>query len=237
MLLTHRMRPLALACALGLGLTAQDAEMEERLFLSGERAYTTRAYAEAFETWSQLLQAAPKSPFAAQALLRMARHRLEAEKKPDEAMALLDRLKAEHLQAPCAAEGLLLRGRILASRSRKPQDLREAVAEFNRVLDLFPDHPAVQNARYQLGLGLPDAGPVGPCPAELRRGHAPGPRLAGRAPGPVPGSGSARHRGRSARLPEAPAGQSGTAIPRPRKRPKPPGGWPSGPSSGSRNRR
>jgi TolA-binding protein len=146
------MRSLALLAALALSLTAQDSELPERLFLSGERAYATKSYPEAFETWGQLLQAAPKSPFAAEALLRMARHHLEVDKKPDEALPLLDRLKAEHIKTPFAADGLLLRGRILAARSRKPQDLKEAMAEFNRVLDLFPDHEAVQNARYQLGL-------------------------------------------------------------------------------------
>ena len=146
------MRPLSLACTLSLALAAQDGEMEERLFLSGERAYATRSFPEAFDTWTQLLQASPGSVFSAQALLRMARHRLEVDRNPDEAMRFLDRLKADHLKTPYAAEGLLLRGTTLASRARRTQELREAMAEFNRVLDLFPDHPAVQSARYQLGL-------------------------------------------------------------------------------------
>jgi TolA-binding protein len=148
------MRSLTLFCALSLPQLAQDIDLAERLFLSGERAYATRSYPEAFETWGQLLQASPKSVFAAEALLRMARHRLEVERKPEEALLLLDRLKTDHIKTPFAAEGLLLRGRILAARSRKPQDLKEAMAEFNRVLDLFPDHEAVQMAHYQLGLAF-----------------------------------------------------------------------------------
>jgi TolA-binding protein len=146
------MRSLPLAFTITLALAAQDGEMAEKLFLSGERAYATRSYAEAFDTWGQLLQSSPKSPFAAEALLRMARHRLQVDKKPDEALLLLERLKTDHIKTPFAAEGLLLRGTILASRSHRPQELKEAIAEFNRVLDLFPDHEAVQNARYQLGL-------------------------------------------------------------------------------------
>jgi len=139
---------LALAMALG----AQEGDLAERLFRSGERAYTTKSYPEAFETWNQLLQSSPKSPFAAEALLRMARHRLEVEGKPDEALPLLERIKVEHIKTPFAAEAMLMRGMILASRSHKPQELKEAVAEFNRVLDLFPDHPSVLDARLQLGL-------------------------------------------------------------------------------------
>jgi len=155
------MRSLTLFCALSLPHMAQDGELAERLFLSGERAYATRSFAEAFDTWNQLLQASPKSTFAAEALLRMARHRLDVDRRPDEAMLLLERLKTDHIKTPFAAEGLLLRGRILASRSRRPQDLKEAIAEFNRVLDLFPDHEAVQNAHFQLGLAFRTQGQWG----------------------------------------------------------------------------
>ena len=155
------MRPLPLLCILSLALPAQESDMEERLLLSGERAYAAKSYAEAFGTWNQLLQASPQSPFAAEALLRMARHRVQVDKKPEEAMPLLDRLKAEHIKTPFAAEGLLLRGMVLAARSRRPQDMKEAIAEFNRVIDLFPDHEAVQNARYQLGLAYRAQGQCG----------------------------------------------------------------------------
>lgn len=146
------MRPLPLMLTLAVSLGAQEGDLSERLFRSGERAYSAKAYPEAFETWNQLLQSSPKSPFAAEALLRMARHRLDVENKPEEALPLLERVKAEHIKTPFAAEAMLLRGTILASRSHKAQELKEAVAEFNRVLDLFPDHPAVLDARLQLGL-------------------------------------------------------------------------------------
>ena len=148
------MRSLSLVFTLTLALGAQDEDMAERLFQSGERAYTTKSYPEAFETWNQLLQSSPKSPFAAQALLRMARHYVEVDNKPGDALPLLDRLKADHIKTPFAAEGMLLRGTILAAQAHKPQELKEAMAEFNRVLDLFPDHAAVQEARYQLGLAF-----------------------------------------------------------------------------------
>lgn len=137
---------------LALPLAGQEADLAERLFRSGERAYGARSHAEALETWNQLLQQSPASPFAAQALLRMARHFAEAEGKPEAALPLLDRVKAEHMSTPWAAEALLMRGRILASRAAKPAELREAVAEFHRLVDLFPDHPAVPEARLQLGL-------------------------------------------------------------------------------------
>lgn len=137
---------------LALALPAQDMDLAERLFRSGERAYGARSHAEALDTWNQLLQQAPASPFAAQALLRMARHFAETEGKPDAALPLLDRIKAGHMTTPWAAEALLMRGRILAARAVKPADLREAVAEFHRMIDLFPDHAAVPEARLQLGL-------------------------------------------------------------------------------------
>lgn len=137
---------------LSLALQGQEPDLAERLFRSGERAYGARSHAEALDTWNQLLQQAPASPFAAQALLRMARHFAETERKPEAALPLLDRIKAEHMASPWAAEALLLRGRLLAARASKPADLREAVAEFHRMVDLFPDHAAVPEARLQLGL-------------------------------------------------------------------------------------
>ena len=147
-----RMRSASLVLAVFLTLGAQDGDMAERLFRSGERAYAAKSYSEALETWGQLLQQAPQSTFAAQALLRMANHQLDQEHKPEAALPLLDKVKAEHMKTAWAADAMLLRGQILAAQARKPQDLREAVGEFNRVVDLFPDHPALQTARYHLGL-------------------------------------------------------------------------------------
>lgn len=135
-------------------LLAQDADISEKLYLSGERAYHARSYSEAFETWGQLLQTAPKSHFAAQALIRMARYQIEVDKKPDLALPFLERLKTEHIKSPLAAEAMLLRGEILAQRAKKPSDMKEAIAEFNRVVDLFSDNPAVAGAHYQLGLAF-----------------------------------------------------------------------------------
>jgi TolA-binding protein len=145
------MRCSALALAIVPALVAQDTDLPERLFRSGERAYATRAYPEALETWNQLIQQAPKSPFAAHALMNLARHQVEVEHKPEAALPLLERIKSEHLKSPWAAEAMLLRGQLLAARCRDPQELKEAQGEFNRVVDLFPDHPCVLQARYELG--------------------------------------------------------------------------------------
>lgn len=132
-------------------LQAQDADLAERLFRSGERAYATKAYAEALETWGQLLTQAPKSPQAPMVLLRMARHKLEVEKQPDAALPLLDKVKSDHLQSPAAREAMLLKGQILLQRARRPQDLRDILGEFNRLIDLFPDTPEAAEAHFHLG--------------------------------------------------------------------------------------
>nr|WP_320133038.1 tetratricopeptide repeat protein [uncultured Holophaga sp.] len=142
--------------ALLLGVTplgAQGgADLAERLFRSGERAYSAQSYAEALETWNQLIQQAPESPFAAEALLREARYHAQVEHRPELALPLLDSLRKDHLDSPAAPDGLLLRGEILAARSQGPEGLKEAIAEFHRVSDLFPDHPAALAAQLDLGL-------------------------------------------------------------------------------------
>ena len=153
-----RLRLLASALLAPVILAAQDSDLAEKMFRSGERAYAGKAYGEAFETWNQLIKAAPGGDFAAMALLRMARHQWEVDKKPEAALPILDRVKSEHLKDGFAAEAMLQRGTLLATLARKPADLREPIAEFNRVLDLYPDHPAVAETRYQLGLAWRDQG-------------------------------------------------------------------------------
>ncbi|NTW86124.1 MAG: outer membrane protein assembly factor BamD [Holophagaceae bacterium] len=155
--------PAALICVMPVlaQAPAPDAGLAERLYRSGDRAYSDKAYKEALETWTQLLQAAPGSAFAPQALLRLARHQVEIEQKPDAAMPYLDRLRSEFIKSPEAAEGLLLRGVLLARQARRPADLKDAMAEFNRVLDFFPDSAACAEARLQLGRAWRDQGQPG----------------------------------------------------------------------------
>lgn len=139
----------------------QDVDLPERLFGSGERAYAAKSYSEALDTWKQLLQLSPRSPQAAWALLRMAHHHASVEHRPEVALPLLDQLRKDHLGSPAAPEGLLLRGMLLAQAAKRPQDLREAMAEFNRVADLFPQSPEALVAKTQLGQAFLDQGQPG----------------------------------------------------------------------------
>ncbi len=151
----------ALCCAMSVPALGQDAELAERLFRSGERAYSAGSVKEALESWEQLLLSEPKSPLAPQALLKLARHQLEAERKLDVAIPYLDRLRTEFIKFPEAAEGFLLKGIILAKQARRPADLKDAMGEFNRVLDLFPDAPTCGEAQLHLGRALRDQGRLG----------------------------------------------------------------------------
>ena len=152
--------PVALLCVLPALAQTQppDGDLAERLYRSGERAYASKAYKEALDTWGQLLQTSPRSEFAPVVLLRLARHQVEIEHKPDAAMAYLDRLRTDYIQSPEAAEGLLLRGVLLQKRARRPAELKDAMAEFNRVIDLFPDDTCCAEARLQLGRAWRDQG-------------------------------------------------------------------------------
>jgi TolA-binding protein len=154
---------LALLCALPAvaQVQPQDGDLAERLYRSGERAYTAKAYKEALDTWGQLLQTSPRSEFAPLVLLRLAQHQVEIEHKPEAAMPFLDRLRSDYIKSPEAADGMLLRGILLAKQARRPSELKDAVAEFNRVLDFFPDAPACGEARLNLGRAWRDQGQWG----------------------------------------------------------------------------
>ncbi len=155
--------PAALLCALpGLAQApAQDGELAARLYRSGERAYASKAYKEALETWAQLLQGSPQSEFAPKVLLRLAQYHVDIERKPEAAMPYLERLRRDHIKSPEAADGLLLRGILQARQARRPLELKDAMADFNRVLDLFPDAGACAEARLQLGRAWRDQGQWG----------------------------------------------------------------------------
>ncbi|MFN7958655.1 MAG: tetratricopeptide repeat protein [Holophagaceae bacterium] len=159
--------PAALLCAVPVlaqapaPAPAPESELAERLYRSGERAYASKAYKEALDTWAQLLQTNPRSEFAPKVLLRLAHHQVDIERKPETALPLLDRLRGEYIKSPEAADGLLLRGILLARQARRPADLKDAVADFNRVLDLFPDAEACAEARLQLGRAWRDQGQWG----------------------------------------------------------------------------
>jgi TolA-binding protein len=155
--------PAALLCVLPVLAQTQppDGDLAERLYRSGERAYATKAYKEALDTWGQLLQTNPRSEFAPVVLLRLARHQVEIERKPDAAMPYLDRLRNDYIKSPEAAEGLLLRGVLLKRQARRPAELKDAMAEFNRVIDLFPNDPACAEACLHLGEAWRDQGQWG----------------------------------------------------------------------------
>jgi len=152
--------PAALLCVLPALAQTQppDGDLAERLYRSGERAYATKAYKEALDTWGQLLQTNPQSEFAPVVLLRLARHQVEIEHKPDAAMPYLDRLRNDYIKSPEAADGLLLRGVLLKRQARRPAELKDAMAEFNRVIDLFPNDPACAEACLHLGQAWRDQG-------------------------------------------------------------------------------
>lgn len=154
-----RLRPLStLVCALPLLAQAPEAGLAERLYLSGDRAYARQAYKEALDTWEQLLQSQPKSPFVPRILLRLAHHAVDVEHKPDAAMPRLERIRDEFIKSPEAPDALLLRGTLLAQQARRPAELKDATAEFHRVLDIFPEAPACAEARLRLGRALRDQG-------------------------------------------------------------------------------
>ena len=150
--------PAALVCLLPALVQGQPSDLAERLFQSGERAYAAQSYKEALDTWGQLLQSAPASEFAPRVLLALARHQVNVEHKPEAAMPYLDRLKSEYIRTAEAADGLLLRGTLLAQQARRPLDLKDAMAEFNRVIDLFPESPAVAESHFNLGRAWRDQG-------------------------------------------------------------------------------
>ena len=225
-LITPGMRCLVLALAVVPALCAQDPGLAERLFRSGERAYAAHSYNEAIETWNQLIRQAPGSPFAAHALMDLARHQADVEKRPDAALPLLEKIKADHLGTPWAAEAMLLRGQHPGGPRPDPGRSGRGPGRFRPGGGPVPRPPRGPGGSVRAGAVLPPPGPVGAGPAELHRGGEAGPRFRGRPEIPAAGGRDARSHGRHHRLP---AHAAVPAQPPPRH-----GRKPGKPSGGSR---
>jgi TolA-binding protein len=141
------------AVALGASLVAQssDEDVARRQLESGRAFMRQGNYTEALKDFRAVADTHASSSVADDALLEIAKYYFEiAEDYPAAATAVDDILK-KYATSNSAPDAYVLAGRLALARSHQQADLDAALANFDRVIRLFPASSAVPNALELLG--------------------------------------------------------------------------------------
>jgi tetratricopeptide (TPR) repeat protein len=139
--------------ALGTSLVAQttDEDVARRQLESGRAFLRQGNYTEALKDFRAVADTHASSSVADAALLEIAKYYFDvAEDYPSASTAVDDILK-KYATSHSAPDAYVLAGRLALARSHQPADLDAAVANFDRVIRLFPASTAVPSALELLG--------------------------------------------------------------------------------------
>jgi tetratricopeptide (TPR) repeat protein len=139
--------------ALGASLVAQssDEDVARRQLESGRAFMRQGNYTEALKDFRAVADTHASSSVADAALLEIAKYYFAiAEDYPAASTAVDDILK-KYATSHSAPDAYVLAGRLALARSHQPADLDAAVANFDRVIRLFPASSAVPDALELLG--------------------------------------------------------------------------------------
>jgi TolA-binding protein len=110
-----------------------------------------RNYAEALNDFQKVLELYPTSPVADDALLDIATYQLEVAGDAKGAEASVDRLLKSYAESDSAPMGQVLKGRVALAAGVTPDQVKTAIASFDRVSSLYPGTTAVPAAIYYSG--------------------------------------------------------------------------------------
>jgi outer membrane protein assembly factor BamD (BamD/ComL family) len=142
---------LALA-ALPLAQTpASNEEIARRQLESGRSFMRQGSHAEAIRDFRAVADRYGTTASADDALLELARYYLDQAGDTKEASAAVDVILAKYSTSNSAPDAYVLAGRLALGRSRRPEDLANALANFERVGRLFPSSDAVPQSLQLAG--------------------------------------------------------------------------------------
>ncbi|HUF49127.1 MAG TPA: tetratricopeptide repeat protein [Vicinamibacterales bacterium] len=127
--------------------TARQAANEEQVArrqLESGRAFLRQGnYLEALKDFRAVAETHASTSVADDALLEIARYFLDIAGDPVQAAAAVDALLRNYATSDSAPDGYVMAGRLALARSRQAADLDAALANFDRVIRLFPTSDAV----------------------------------------------------------------------------------------------
>jgi len=146
-----------------------DEEIARRQLESGRSFARQRNYAEALKDFRAVAETHASSSVADNALLEIARYYLDIVGDAKEAGAAVDTILKKYATSDSAPDAYLMAGRLALARSRQSADLDTALANFDRVLRLFPGSDAVPRSLHLSGETLWYAGRYEDALANLGR--------------------------------------------------------------------
>jgi len=132
--------------AAGSTILAQQAANEEvaRRQLESGRAFARQGnYTEALKDFRTVAETFATTSYADDALLEIARYYLDVAGDAAQAAEAVDAILRTYSTSDSAPDAYVMSGRLALARSRQGADLEAALANFDRVIRLFPDSPAV----------------------------------------------------------------------------------------------
>jgi len=146
-----------------------DEEIARRQLESGRSFARQRNYAEALKDFRAVAETHANSSVADNALLEIARYYLDIVGDSKEAGVAVDAILKRYPTSDSAPDAYLMAGRLALARSRQGPDLDTALANFDRVLRLFPGSDAVPRSLHLAGETLWHAGRYEDALANLGR--------------------------------------------------------------------
>jgi len=163
---------LGLVAAGSVGLAQQAAANEEvaRRQLESGRAFARQGnYAEALKDFRAVAETFATTSFADDALLEIARYYLDVEGNAAQAAEAVDQILRMYSTSDSAPDAYVMSGRLALARSRQGDDLKAAIANFDRVIRLFPNSGAVARSLQLSGETFYYAGQLEDALANLGR--------------------------------------------------------------------
>lgn len=132
-----------LASVAVLGAQASDEDVAKRQLESGRAFARQGNYAEALKDFRAVADTHATSSVADNALLEIARYYLDIAGNTKDAATAVDTILKNYATSDSAPDAYVLAGRLALARSHQPADLDAALANFERVLRLFPNSDVV----------------------------------------------------------------------------------------------
>lgn len=142
---------LAVAGASLLAAQGQDEEQARRWLQSGRAFLQSQNYKEALSDFQSVLGKYPKTTVADDALLEIARYEFELQQNLRAADATAERLLTDYKDSDSAPHAQVLRGRISLAAGYSPDQVSQAIANFERVSRVYSGTDAVPEALFWAG--------------------------------------------------------------------------------------
>jgi TolA-binding protein len=139
----------AVLLMLSSSLPAQGGgDIAKRTLESGLAFYRSGEYRQALQDFMTVINAHPDSEWVDEALLNVARYYYEVEKDLDTARQYLNRIMQEYAGSNSTPEAYYYLGYLLFDARRSVEEMRDGLANLERVVRLFPESQVADNALY-----------------------------------------------------------------------------------------